>query len=331
MNIVWSLTPILFYFLILISLDSFKICRRTLLVGALLYGILASGIAYLIFTLWQTEQRAAAPIIEELLKGGMLVWLSAKKKMGFFVEGVTYGATIGAGFATIENILYVFGNPEMTSLVAGMRGVSTALLHIGCTGMVGAASVIIVRELREKRDINPWGVIALVYIPSMLIHYFHNSMVLSPFVLMLVMILFFGSAVLALYYYDDRLITYWFDEMMEGDITLLTSIQTGTLIETNAGKYLMSLHSSFNPEEIADIMACLTLHLELSVAAKSRMMLQEAQMAAPLFAEERELYKEKVVELRESTHRIGKRGVLALRHIITIHAFDEHAFRILTE
>lgn len=333
MNYLLALAPIFCYVLLTVGLDTFQICQRKQLLVTATYGVAVAGMAWCISWVMDEESGLAGvglmPLIEELLKGALLVWLAGNRRMGFFAEGILYGATIGAGFALVENLLYVSLTLDMTWLAALVRGFSTALLHIGCTALVGAFCVIIVRELQDKRNRSPWWLIGLCYLPSVSIHTLHNMMLIQPFLQMLAVIVGFLTILILLSEYDKRLIAQWLDKMVESEITLLSHVQHGTLLQTHAGKYLMSLHSSFSPEEIADILACLVLHLKLAVAAKSRLMLKEAQMAPELTEEERTLYQDQLVELQLAGQRIGKRGNAALSHIVIVDAFDQHVRNIL--
>lgn len=322
-----SLIPIICYVLILFALDSLKICRMKFLSISAVCGIAVGLVLLTIFHFVSPAFPWMVPVIEELLKGILPVVLAGRRKIGFFVEGVTYGATVGAGFALVENITYASSFTDMGFFTALYRGVFTALLHIGCTAIVGAAAIIVVRELREKRGRNPWLLIALSFIPSILIHVFHNAVMVDHPYFLIVHLLFFPLVIFILYKVDSDTINNWMETMVENDISILACIHEGMLHETNAGKYLKTLHSRFSPEEIADIMCCLTLHLEMSVAAKSRLILKEMGLAERMDPKERELNRTKLLELQAITSRIGKRGVMALSPIIAIHSFDQYAFR----
>lgn len=332
-NYLLAISPILCYMLLMLSLDTFRLCRRLRLFGAAAYGV-ASALAAWALTSAGGPWTASAGVVvlallEEGLKGGLLIGMAGRRHIGFFAEGIIYGATVGAGFALVENLLYITADPQMRWLEALLRGFSTALLHIGCTALVGAGCVMVVRELKDKRNLSAWWVLSLCLLPSAAIHALHNMMLVHPFVQMLILVPSFLLLLFALNAYDSRLIDRWMERMMEGELTLLSHVQQGTLAETHAGRYLMALQGSFSAEEIADLTACLSIHLRLAVAAKCRLMLIEAQMASPIPPEQQQRYAEELEELKVASQRIGPRGRMALRHIVTIDAFDQHVHNIL--
>ena len=329
MKYLLSLLPILVYIVVLHSQDPLKICRLRTLLFSILYGIVASLVTLLIFLVARVENPLVSPVIEEMLKGVFVILLAGRKKIGFLTEGVTYGACVGAGFALLENIVYVTNIPEMTLVESLLRGFSTALLHIGDTAVVGALSIIVVRELQEKRHHAAWPALVLTPLPSIGLHLLYNAMLLPVIVQIPLALAGYLIILTLLYLYDRHLIDRWLDRMVESEINLLTVIHSGMLHTTPTGAYLASLHSRFNGEEIADIIACFTLHLELSVAAKSRLMLQESGLAEPLTPEAMAANEAKMQEYQAVCQRIGRRGLLALQPIISIHSFDRQAFKVL--
>ncbi|GAB3407850.1 hypothetical protein GCM10027515_24330 [Schumannella luteola] len=89
-----------------------------------------------------------APIVEEGAKGLgiLLIFLIGRKYFDGPVDGIVYGATIAAGFAFTENILY-FGQQMLSSgLFSGevvtiffLRGVLAPFAHVMFTSMTGLA------------------------------------------------------------------------------------------------------------------------------------------------------------------------------------------------
>lgn len=87
-----------------------------------------------------------APIVEELAKGlgVLLIFLFGRRAFDGPVDGVVYGALVGAGFAFTENILYF-----ATSLIEGgvtevtftfvLRGVLSPFAHVMFTAVTGYA------------------------------------------------------------------------------------------------------------------------------------------------------------------------------------------------
>ena len=87
-----------------------------------------------------------APIVEELAKGAgvLLVFVAARRAFDGPVDGVVYGALIGAGFAFTENILYfadslITEGVESAAYTFFLRGVLSPFAHVMFTAVTGYA------------------------------------------------------------------------------------------------------------------------------------------------------------------------------------------------
>ncbi|MHA2097252.1 MAG: PrsW family intramembrane metalloprotease [Candidatus Kariarchaeaceae archaeon] len=83
-----------------------------------------------------------APIIEEFAKGYFVVRLSKDKSFDGPLDGIIYGAMVGAGFATVENLLYGFV-ASLVTIEAGVeltfyRSLAQIVGHPLYTGLMGA-------------------------------------------------------------------------------------------------------------------------------------------------------------------------------------------------
>jgi len=105
-----------------------------------------------------------APVVEEIAKGlgVLLIFAVARRAFDGPVDGVVYGALVGAGFAFTENILYF-----ATSLIEGgigeatvtffLRGILSPFAHVMFTAVTG---YFLGRAAREGRSasaaLGPW-------------------------------------------------------------------------------------------------------------------------------------------------------------------------------
>lgn len=87
-----------------------------------------------------------APIVEELWKGlgVFLIFLFARRAFDGPVDGVVYGALVGAGFAFTENIQYfavslIEGGGAQLSVTFVMRGLLSPFAHAMFTSLTGLA------------------------------------------------------------------------------------------------------------------------------------------------------------------------------------------------
>lgn len=94
-----------------------------------------------------------APIVEEVAKGlgVFVIYVSARRAFDGPVDGVVYGALVGAGFAFTENILY-FAGSLVEGGVAGLtttfflRGILSPFAHVMFTAVTGFALGIAARR-----------------------------------------------------------------------------------------------------------------------------------------------------------------------------------------
>ncbi|MCI0399370.1 MAG: PrsW family intramembrane metalloprotease [Chloroflexi bacterium] len=83
--------------------------------------------------------RFVAPIVEELLKAIVLVYLVRRPNFTYFVDGAIYGFAAGVGFAVFENYFYLYINQNDALGVAIGRVLSTNLMHATASATVGIA------------------------------------------------------------------------------------------------------------------------------------------------------------------------------------------------
>ncbi len=115
-----------------------------------------------------------APIVEEFAKGlGVyLIFVSARRAFDGPVDGIVYGALIGAGFAFTENIQYfavsfIEGGVEDVSVTFFVRGILSPFAHVMFTSVTGFALGLAARRgASAGQAVGPWllgmlGAIAL--------------------------------------------------------------------------------------------------------------------------------------------------------------------------
>jgi RsiW-degrading membrane proteinase PrsW (M82 family) len=88
-----------------------------------------------------------APVVEESLKGGVLLWLLWRRRQEFDgpTDGIIYAAMVGLGFAMMENVGYyisalarpAIGGVPLLGATFVFRGVLTPLAHPMFTSMTG--------------------------------------------------------------------------------------------------------------------------------------------------------------------------------------------------
>lgn len=105
-----------------------------------------------------------APIVEEVAKGlGVyLIFLSARRAFDGPVDGVVYGALVGAGFAFTENVQYfavsfIEGGVADVSTTFFVRGILSPFAHVMFTAVTGFALGLAARRGADAgRAFGPW-------------------------------------------------------------------------------------------------------------------------------------------------------------------------------
>lgn len=162
----------------LYATGKFNFNLATLIWGITAYFIAAQINPAMIDAGWVTRSqvvRITAPIIEEVLKSLVLIYLVQRADFNYVVDGAIYGFGAGIGFAIIENYEYITGNPEIAMTVAVARVFSTNLIHATGSGVIGAA----LATQRADRSWKGWLFAIFGYLFSMGFHMGFNTMVSS--------------------------------------------------------------------------------------------------------------------------------------------------------
>ena len=313
-----SVIPLLLYLLVLKSLDSFRIVHWRWLVVCMAVGCGSCLVA------WAFSEMSAAlavpfyaPLFEEILKALVALCVMRLFRIVFFAEALCYGAAIGAGFSLVENIIYIYFSPDMLFATALFRGLGTSMLHIGCSSLF-LVLWLLAKNNSWKNVFRLWGIL-----PCILIHALYNLHHFQPLVQMVAVVVIFLVIFLCVSNYNEKCIGKWLDLSMMYDIDLLSAIKDGTLPDTKAGQYLMSVKEQFDPYVFLDIICYVQLYLELTINAKSRMMLRESGL---LDAESEDDKSQRTAMLKEfNTLRgnIGKMGEIILHPIVKMTAEDK--------
>jgi RsiW-degrading membrane proteinase PrsW (M82 family) len=90
---------------------------------------------------FQLTASFVAPVVEETAKGVgvLLIFLARRRYFDGPVDGVVYAATVAAGFAFVENVLYFGQADEGLATVFVMRAVAAPFAHVLFTACIGLA------------------------------------------------------------------------------------------------------------------------------------------------------------------------------------------------
>jgi RsiW-degrading membrane proteinase PrsW (M82 family) len=176
------IVPVLFLF-ILRKFDLHKTAKFHINIGTLIWGL----IAYLLAVqsnrfmqanaglTWDQVKVFTAPVAEEILKAGILLYLVSRPRFNYIVDGALYGFGAGIGFAIIENVEYVGRvKIEAALALALARVFSTNLMHAAASGLIGTALAF---HRGNKNKLRGAFVIAGGFALAILLHSLFNAMV----------------------------------------------------------------------------------------------------------------------------------------------------------
>ena len=173
-------------------------------------------------------------------------------------------------------------------------------------------------------------VISLLVVAPVL-HVCHNTFHFNPLVQFIFVIGTMGGLLVWTYFYDVEMIHSWLDTGLDKQLNLLDSIKNGHLDETPTGKFLESVKDAFPPEDFFDIICYVQLHVELSVAAKSRVMVRESGLVKdlPLTEENKTLILSQYEEYKLLEQRLGKAARMTIAPIVKYYPADYKALEDL--
>src|SRR5512143_2964854 len=144
--VVAALIPLGFLFAVK-SLDFYQTGSAKFIIYSGVWGIVAYFLAaqinpalinHDIFST-NTLVRFAAPVIEEILKGLILLYLIRHPDFKYFLDGAIYGFAAGIGFAIFENFEYILAHHSTALMLAISRVLSTNLIHATGSALIGIA------------------------------------------------------------------------------------------------------------------------------------------------------------------------------------------------
>jgi RsiW-degrading membrane proteinase PrsW (M82 family) len=325
-----ALLPVIGFLAALFMMDSFKLVPiRSILVA------LAAGGATALCSLWlwsavgldlqaaEVVSYYVAPVIEEVLKGSVIVVLILRGRAGFLVDAAVQGFAVGAGFALVENVTYLRAFVDAPLALWLVRGLGTAMLHGGTT----AIFAILARALADRYPRRPH----LAFLPGLaaaiLIHSAFNHLPLPPMVLAATIMLVLPLILLFVFDRSERATREWMGAGMDLDIEVLQLVASEHFTLTRFGQYLQELRARFPGIVVADMYCLLRLELELSVHARAMIMAREAGLELPGDADLAASLDE-----REYLQRsIGRMGLLALRPLQVTSHRDRWHRQLLTQ
>ena len=320
-----AILPVIVFLATLYLMDSFKLVpvRDVVLT-------LAGGAASALVVLWvhasvlpldgvspELISRYVAPVTEEAAKALLVVLLISTGRVGFLVDAAVLGFAVGAGFAVVENVVYLRALPDASVWLWLVRGVGTAMLHGATTAIVAMVARARIDSLRHR------PIVAFLpgYAIAVAVHSVSNHFLLQPVAQALIILMILPAIVVWVFDRSERATREWVSAGLDLDLEVLQLIVSEHFSVTRFGHYLQELRARFPGPVVADMYCLLRLELELAVQAKALVMARGAGLELPPDPD-----LDAALAERAYLHRsIGATGLLALRPLqVTSHRDQWH-------
>jgi len=320
--------PVLTFAAILFVFDNFQLVKFRIVGNALLAGA-AAGSLCLLLNPWLLGRtglsvpnyaRYLAPFVEEGAKVIYLFLLLRRNRLGFLVDSAIVGFAIGAGFALFENLYFLYSLQDHNLLFWLIRGFGTSVMHGGTVALVG----IMAKGRSERRqheravDVLPGLAVAI------LIHSLFNHFPLQgQFLASIIFLIGLPLTIALVFNRSERSLRLWLESGFGSDVELLEMMRSGTVLQSNIGRYLQSLKERLSGPVLADMLCTLQLHVELSIKAKAVLLLQEQGFPVPADPGVQEKLRE-LQFLQRSIGRLGRRLLAPLLHTSARDLWELH-------
>ena len=317
-----ALLPALVFLAALVYLDSYKLVSLRAVLLTILVGGLCAGLAYLVNQALADAldlsravlSRYVAPVVEELVKAMVLIFLLRTHRIGFLVDAAILGFAVGTGFALVENTYYLQVQSDAHMGVWIVRGFGTAIMHGGCTAMfaVIAAALSETRADLKARDLLPGLLLA------MLTHSIYNHFFLSPILSTLLILVMLPATGYVVIKQSQQAVARWLDVGFDADAQLLEILHSGSFPDSHTGRYLSSLQQRFPGEIVVDMLCYLRLHKELALRAKGMLLMRENGIQV----EPDEDVRDTLREMKCLQKNIGRTGRAAIQPFLRLSRKD---------
>ncbi len=324
-----GLTPVLIFLALLVFMDSYKLVRLRLVLWVIALGGLSAGVSYFANG-WMLEvtaldlqgySRYISPLVEESLKGLVMVYLFRSSQIGFLVDAAILGFAVGAGFAFVENLYYLYQGIGSNPGVWIVRGFGTAIMHGGVMAIFGVlAQTITERSMK----INP-----LYFLPGLLaatvLHSVFNHFPGTPVSSTLGTLLILPVLLALIFKHSAKAMHAWLELDFDADTLLLEQINSGEFAQSKIGRFLTDLTQKFEGPVVADMLCYLRIYTELAIRAKGILLMREHGIQAS----PGQGTHEKFQEMKYLESSIGKTGLLAMRPFLQMERKDLWQMNVL--
>lgn len=305
-----ALAPALVFLFVLDRLDSFRLVSlRAALITLALGGTLAVLSYFLNAVVMDalgadmvTYTRYAAPVVEESLKVGLMIYLFMRARIGFLVDAAIVGFAIGTGFALVESLYYLYTFPNANIGVWIVRGFGTAMMHGGATATFG----VLAQSWTERHT----KFVPALYLPgiaaAIVLHALFNHLLATPMIATAAMIVLVPLTLFVVFAKSEHRIHNWLLADYATHEHLLATMNI-EFAHSEAGRFVSELADKFE-DHTADIYAYMRLHTELVLRAEKLLLAREAGTKIQVTDEDRGNFE----RLHALERKIGRTALMAL-------------------
>ena len=311
-----ALLPVLCFLAALLYLDSYKLVKLRAVVAVVASGAIVAGFGFFL-NAWllgllgielASYTRYVGPVVEELLKGLVIVFLIRSHRIGFLVDAAIFGFAVGSGFAVVENLYYLEQVPDAGIGTWIVRGFGTAIMHGGATSILAVMSL---SSLERTQRANLWSFLP-GFVVAVALHAAYNHLFLSPKLSTLAMLIVTPPLFYFVFERSAMAVGNWLGRGFDADTEMLELINSGSLSDSPIGEYLHTLKDKFKGAVLADILCFLRLYTELALRAKGILMMRESGFEVAIDDETRAKFE----EMRYLERSIGRTGLIALQPVL---------------
>ena len=308
-----GLLPVLAFLAALLYLDSYKLVKLPTVIAVVICGAVVAGISYmanaLVLDLVRIDlpkfSRYVAPLIEELLKGLVIVALIRTHRIGFLVDAAIMGFAVGTGFAMVENLYFLRLVPDAGMGTWIVRGFGTAIMHGGATAIFALMGLAMLERAKRAN----LAYLLPGYALAVVLHSGYNHLSHEPRLATLATLLVLPPLLYFVFERSEKAVGGWLGQGFDADTEMLELIDSGRLSDSPVGQYLHTMKDKFHGPVVADLLCYLRIYTELALRAKGILLMRESGFEVPVD----DATRAKFTEMRYLEQSIGKTGLLAIQ------------------
>jgi RsiW-degrading membrane proteinase PrsW (M82 family) len=308
-----ALVPVAAFLATLLHFDSYKLVSIREVTYTLVAGAAMAAICYFAND-WAMDfagfdfrdfMRYVAPVLEEIMKSSILVYLFVRNRIGFKIDAAIMGFSVGTGFAFVENLYLLYAFPDASLGTWIIRGFGTAVMHAGTTALSGITAQFLI-ERRGKLNV-------LYFLPGLAaaiaFHAMFNFLEATPLLATVLIVLTLPPGFLLLFTKSERGVHTWLVSDYESHQHLLDEIRSGRFEDSEAGQFIVRLHDRFGSDTVSKIFLYVQIHTELVLRAESMTLARETEVDVITDPADRE----RLMKLHHLEREIGHTALIALK------------------